>query len=59
MTKLELQGHSNRKRKALNRWLDVIADYKNGISAEDIAEKHKKTRAWVYWVLRKYRNNQI
>lgn len=59
MTKLQLQGHENRKKRALKIWLDAIADYKSGVPAQEIADKFGKTRAWVYWVLRKYRNNEI
>ena len=59
MNELELQGHKNRKRKALKSWLEVVSDYKNGVPAEEIADKHGKTRAWVYWVLREYRKGEI
>lgn len=59
MHDLELQGHKNRKKRVLKSWLEVVTDYKNGVPAKEIAQKHTKTTAWVYWVLRKYRKGEI
>lgn len=59
MLDITYQGHSVRRQKALKDWNNVLELYKSGVTAADIAKKYKKTRSWVYWVLKKFRNNEI
>lgn len=59
MGDLEYQGHKNRRQQAKKLWYQVIAEYKSGESAIDIAKKYDRSRSWVYWVLKKYKNEEI
>lgn len=53
------QKHSLRRKKAMKVWEKVYKDFHKNKSADDIAKKYNRTRSWVYWILRKYKNNEI
>ena len=59
MVKLEMQGATTRRKRVINAWYKVLADYKAGKTAQEIADENGKTRSWVYWVLSKFRNNEV
>ena len=51
---IKYQRHTLRRQRAMNTWLEVIKLYNNGMTAIDIAKKFKKTRIWVYKVLKQF-----
>lgn len=60
---IKYQKHNKRKQKAVSFWLQVAADYNNGMTAQQIAQKYTNpltqrpyTRQHVYLILRKVRN---
>lgn len=59
MVDVEMQGGSARRKKVINVWYKVLADYKAGRTAKEIADEHGRTRSWVYWVLSKFKNNEV
>ena len=56
---IEMHGASNRRKRVINIWYRVLADYKAGKTAKEIAEENDRTRSWVYWVLKKFKNNEV
>ncbi len=59
MIDIVYQEHSLRRKKAAKIWHKVLTDYNSGHTAQEIAKRNKKTRSWVYWVLRKFKNNEV
>lgn len=58
--KIEYQKYKIRKKRAVDFWLKVAADYNSGISATDISKKYINpvtnkhyTREHIYWILKK------
>jgi len=57
---IKYNGHSRRKKEAMDFWLRVAADNNNGIPAEKIAKRYTNpktqkpyTREHIYFILRK------
>lgn len=59
MIDVVMQGGSIRRKRALKLWYKVLSEYQSGKTAELIAKENKRSRAWVYWVLRKFKNNEV
>lgn len=57
--KIEYRGHKNRRKRVLKKWLKVVEMFKNDTPAGEIAEHFGKTKGWVYWVVKKFNNNEI
>jgi len=55
---IKYHRHSRRQKKAFETWTQVLNMYNAGQSAVEIAKTLNKTRAWVYFVLRKFKNNE-
>ena len=62
MMQIQMQGHSRIKKLAAKFWFDVLKDYNEGLSADEIAAKYTNpktgksyTRQHIYWILRQIR----
>jgi len=56
MVKIKYQGYEKRKAEAKARWLEIAADYNNGMNAKELAKKYKRTVANIYWALKQVKN---
>jgi len=56
---IKYRGHKDRTEKARELWLRVATDYNGGMSAEEIAKRYGKSRIWVYFALRKLREETV
>lgn len=56
---INYQGHKNRRKRVLKVWLKVVEMFNDGTPADQIAKKFKRTRAWVYWVLGKFKTKEL
>lgn len=58
--KIEYQNYKLRKKKAVDFWLKVAADYNAGVSAQELSTRYINpvtnkhyTRQHIYWILKK------
>jgi Mor family transcriptional regulator len=50
---IKYQGHKKRTEDAMTLWSRIVEDYNSGKSAAKIAKETRRTKAHIYWVLKR------